>query len=511
MANGIPSSLRQISTTASASPASANAKRDATLRARSTNSSTAAESMPAPKSNEGTSHNCSTPMETYLRLMFLKFRYRLGYEALCREVADSITWRRFCRIPLDGSVPHPTTLMKLTTRCGSAAVDGLNEALLAKAAEAKLLRTNRIRADTTVVAANVAYPTDSGLLAKAVRRIAATGKRIQAAGGAIRATLRDRSRGAGRRAHEIGAKLRTRSAAGRVEAQATVRRVTGELAELAATAVADAQRLLVSAKQSLRRARAEAERLRERGEHDPVAGRRRGRLARAVNDLTELLDATRQIVAQTRQRVAGITPDGATRRVSLHDADARPIVKGRLGRPVEFGHKAQVVDNIDVIVFDHSVEQDNPPDAPQLAPALARVKKRTGRAPHTVTTDRRYGEAKVDQQLTDLGVNTVVITRKGRPSQARRAEEHRKAFRRIVKWRTGSEGRISYLKRAGTAPASTAPKVPGSGPATESSPTTWSRSAPSPGNSRPTGVSPASATTSDTSTRSSTAQFFRSK
>ena len=117
----------------------------------------------------------STPMETYLRLMFLKFRYRLGYESLCREVADSITWRRFCRIPLDGVVPHPTTLMKLTTRCGSAAVDGLNEALLAKAAEAKLLRTTRVRADTTVVPANVSYPTDSGLLAKAVRRIAATG------------------------------------------------------------------------------------------------------------------------------------------------------------------------------------------------------------------------------------------------------------------------------------------------------------------------------------------------
>jgi len=51
----------------------------------------------------------STPMETYLRLMFLKFRYRLGYESLCREVSDSIMWRRFCRIPLDGVVPHPTT------------------------------------------------------------------------------------------------------------------------------------------------------------------------------------------------------------------------------------------------------------------------------------------------------------------------------------------------------------------------------------------------------------------
>src|SRR3954469_17700849 len=66
----------------------------------------------------------STPMETYLRLMFLKFRYPLGYESLCREVSDSITWRRFCRIPLEAAMPHPTTLMKLTTRCGAPAVEG---------------------------------------------------------------------------------------------------------------------------------------------------------------------------------------------------------------------------------------------------------------------------------------------------------------------------------------------------------------------------------------------------
>ena len=44
---------------------------------------------------------------------------------------------------------------------------GLNDALLAKAAEHKLLRTDKVRADTTVVEAAVAYPTDSGLLAKA--------------------------------------------------------------------------------------------------------------------------------------------------------------------------------------------------------------------------------------------------------------------------------------------------------------------------------------------------------
>src|SRR6516165_5945539 len=154
----------------------------------------------------------STPVECYLRLMFLKFRYRLGYETLCAEVSDSISWRRFCRIPLDGKVPHPTTLMKLTTRCGPEAVAGLNEALLAKAAGQKLLRTARLRADTTVVPANVSYPTDSGLLARAVRRIAATGRRIQAAGGAARTRVRDRSRAAGRRAHAIGSRLRSRAA-----------------------------------------------------------------------------------------------------------------------------------------------------------------------------------------------------------------------------------------------------------------------------------------------------------
>src|SRR3954471_7697087 len=315
----------------------------------------------------------STRMEVYLRLMFLKFRYRLGYETLCREVGDSITWRRFCRIPLDGHVPHPTTLMKLTTRCGTAAVDGCNQALLAKAAEAKLLRTSRLRADTTVVPADVAYPTDSGLLARAVRRIATIGRRVQAAGGATRTRVRDRSRAAGARAREIGAKLRLRAAQGRDEAQAVVRRVTGELAGLADRAAAEAEKLLVNARRALRRAHTRAAQLAAAGGHDPVAGRRRGRLRRAVDDLTGLLAATRRIAEQTRQRLSGTTPDGATRRVSLHDGDARPIAKGRLGRPVEFGYKAQVLDNDDGVVLDHTVERGNPADAPQLAPTVNRV------------------------------------------------------------------------------------------------------------------------------------------
>jgi hypothetical protein len=95
-------------------------------------------------------------------------------------------------------------------------------------------------------ASNVSHPTDSGLLAKAVNRIVTTGRRIRAAGGAVRTKLRDRSRAAGRRAHDLNAKRALR----RAEPMPVSRRPTSR--------------------------------------HDSAAGRRRGRLARAVNDLAEL-------------------------------------------------------------------------------------------------------------------------------------------------------------------------------------------------------------------------------
>jgi len=127
--------------------------------------------------------------------------------ACARRSAIPVSWRRFCRIPLDAKVPHPTTLMKLTSRCGEAAVAGLNEALLAKAAGAKLLRTARVRADTTVIGANVAHPADCGLLAKAVGKLVRAARRVQAAGGAAGTVMTDRRRAADRRVRQVAISL----------------------------------------------------------------------------------------------------------------------------------------------------------------------------------------------------------------------------------------------------------------------------------------------------------------
>jgi IS5 family transposase len=372
----------------------------------------------------------SVPMETYLRLMFLKHRYRLGYETLCAEVTDSISWRRFCRIDIDGKVPHPTTLMKITTRCGDEAVAALNETLLAKAVEAKLVKTGKVRADTTVVSANVEYPTDAGLLAKAVARTGRLVTRLKAAGAATRTVFRDRRRSAARRMRELTSKLHLRGAVNRDEAKQAVTRITGQLATLASQAIVQAKAVLRNAKRALANS----------------SGRRAGRIRRAANELTTLKARTERIITQTRQRLAGHMPESATRLVSLHDPDARAIAKGRINKPVEFGYKAQVVDNEDGIVVDYTVEQGNPADAAQLAPAVRRIKQRTGKAPRQATADRGYGEAGVDKQLHDLGVKTVAIPRKGKTSPTRRQQEHKPSFRKLVKWRTGCEGRISHLK-----------------------------------------------------------------
>ena len=369
----------------------------------------------------------SIPMETYVRMMFLKYRYRLGFETLCGEVADSIAWRRFCRLPIDAPVPHPSTLEKITRRCGQKAVDGLNEALLAKAAEAKLVKVDRVRADTTVVPANVAHPSDAGLLAKGVVSLTKLTAKLKELGLARRCGFRDRTRAIKRRSHAIGTWLRRRSE----EAKEEVIAITAEMVTVAEAALADSAGIIRNARRKINTMGEEAS-------------------AQAVAKLAEL-EATAavlaKVIAQTRIRVAGGMPDGATRVVSYHDPDARPIAKGRIGRPVEFGYKAQVVDNSDGIIIDHEVILGNPSDAPLLAPSIRRVKARFGRAPRAVTADRGYGYSQVEADLETLGVKTVVIPRRGRPN-AQRAKLQRSArFTKLVKWRTGCEGRVATLKR----------------------------------------------------------------
>jgi transposase, IS5 family len=366
----------------------------------------------------------SVPIDTLLRLLYLKHRYGLGYETLCREVSDSISWRRFCRLPLDRSVPHPTTLVKLVRRAGPQTIEELNAALLAKLAEGKLLRARKLRVDTTVVEADIDYPTDADLLEQAVRKLGGLVRRVKARGAASRTRFRDRGRAAGRRMKRLARTLRRRTGV----AMGEVDRLTGEVAQIARRTLGQVQAVARNARRMLARRPGD------------------GRLGRLVGDLEETIGATERLLAQTDQRLAGnrTIPD---RLVSLADPDARPIRKGKPQHPTQFGYTLLLAEDERGFIADHQLQRGNPPDAPQLVPAVGRVIAVTGRTPGTVVGDRGFGTAANDQALEALGVKRVGLARTGTPGKARQALERTRAFRRLRNWRVGIEARISHLKR----------------------------------------------------------------
>ncbi len=370
----------------------------------------------------------SIPMETYLRMMFLRFRYRLGFETLCAEVTDSLAWRRFCRIAITDAVPHPTTLMKITTRCGDRAVDQLNEAAGRRRRRPTWSELDKVRADTTVVPANVAYPTDSGLLAKGVAKLTKTVRRHPAPRSGPAHPLSG--------PHPLGAP-------------------TGPSGRgLAAPAQRGRQR---RGARPHRRAghhrRGDHQRRPGRGPKRPpgAAPGRRGASGKAtalVAELERTISVLEQIVAQTRTRLGGEVPDGSTRIVSLHDTDARPIAKGRLGKPGRIRLQG-TGDGQHRRHRGRPLRRDGQPARCPDARGRHRPHQETfSKVPRAVTADRGYGEAKVENELHELGVQHVAIPRKGRPGAARQAVESARRFRKLVKWRTGSEGRISYLKHS---------------------------------------------------------------
>jgi IS5 family transposase len=109
--------------------------------------------------------------------------------------------------------------------------------------------------------------------------------------------------------------------------------------------------------------------------------------------------------------------------------------------------KAQVLDNADGIILDYSVHIGNPSDTELLRPAIERVTVLFGTPPELMTADRGYWDAEIEADLTAAGVASVVIPRTGKCSKARAEVEHADTFVAAIKWRTGSEGRISHLKR----------------------------------------------------------------
>jgi IS5 family transposase len=248
------------------------------------------------------------PLETYVRLMVLKQRYRWGYRTLVAEVSDSIHLRRFCRISLSERVPDESTVRKLTRRIGAETVSELTRALIVKATREKRFRPRAVRIDSTVIEADVRYPTDAGLASSGVRVLAREGRKLAKLIAEKKARVRDRSRAMGHKLRTITRTVRRRSG----EAKQEVLKLTGETGRLLERSVKEARRLAALARRNAR-------------------GRGARAKLNAAAALEEWADRCEKVARQIRQRVAG--EPIKDRLVSLFDPDARPIRKGKLGKP----------------------------------------------------------------------------------------------------------------------------------------------------------------------------------
>ncbi len=148
-----------------------------------------------------------------------------------------------------------------------------------------------------------------------------------------------------------------------------------------------------------------------------------------------------RIAEQTQRRLAGQTniPD---RLVSLCDLDARPIRRGRLQKPTEFGYKVALGDTPEGFVVAHEVHIGAPIDTETLDPVLRKA-KRVGMRIRTVLADRGFGNEIADQVLAAAGILDKVIPRVGHADPVEATRGWRKRYR----FRAGAEGRISALKR----------------------------------------------------------------
>jgi transposase, IS5 family len=360
-------------------------------------------------------------MTMFVRLMVIKQRTGWGYETLVKEVSDSLHLRRFCGLSLTASVPHESTIRKLARRLAPDVIDEITRLLVGTAVREKRFVPRAMRVDSTVVEADVRWPSDAALAHDATRMLARAGARLGALVGKGAQRVQDRSRAASRRLRLIGRTVGRR--VGRAGgARDRVLAWTAESGELVRASIREARRLAAQTR----------EKARGRGA--------RRKLAAAVG-LDELADRAEKVCRQITQRVAG--EKISDRLVSLADPDARPIGKGKLGKRYEFGYVFQLAEITENTrrcargLILPAASKIGSPNEPELLPTTVGELDRLGVRLREAAFDGGFEPAQANRLLPDTA---VFIAGRQQPNS-------RRPKKRLAGYRVGAEGRISHLKR----------------------------------------------------------------
>jgi IS5 family transposase len=368
-----------------------------------------------------------TPAEVVLRLLLLKHIRNWSYAILEREVRANLVYRQFTRVGAQ-RVPDAKTLGKLGLALGPEIIERIHQRVVAIAQEKKIVAGRKLRVDTTVVETDIHYPTDSSLLGDGVRVLTRTMKHIAQLAGAAGAKLRDRTRAVSYRLIEIGRASRSRSEQGKEKLNQTYQKllcVTGRV-------VAQAQRFAREVATGVKHGASFVD---------------QAVLEASQQYLETIIPRVKQVMRQTRERILRGNAHLAGKIVSIFEPHTEIIRKGKAAKPTEFGKMVKIQEAERQIITHYEVYDERPSDADLFIPALEAHRRRLGRVPCLATADAGFYSANNESTAYGLGVKRVAIPNRSTKSPERKKIQKKRWFRNAQKWRTGSEGRISLVKR----------------------------------------------------------------
>src|SRR5882672_5795665 len=266
-----------------------------------------------------------------------------------------------------GEVPDAKTILKIARALGPEVIERLHRQVVEVAKRAGVTHGRQFRIDTTVVATNVHYSTDSTLLADGVRVLTRTLQRASAALGDPSGRIRNRLRSVIRRVLIIGYEARspkTRDAM--VKSYRTLMATTRAVLRDTATMV---RRL----GQRVRTASPQVQ---------PI-------LQRAQNQLLAMRPLVQRVVSQTRARVLGGDTHVPDKVLSIFEPHTATIRKGKIAKPNEFGNLITIQESEHQIITAYEVHAGRPADVALWTPALDRHQTIFGRAPDLAAGEDR--------------------------------------------------------------------------------------------------------------------------
>jgi transposase, IS5 family len=354
-----------------------------------------------------------------LRALLLKQMNGFSYRQLAYHLADSRTYRTFCRLGITDPVPKKSALARNIKALRPETLEAIHRIVLGAAAKQGIEKGRKVRIDATVVGSPIHHPTDSELLWDCVRKLTDLMQKAGKLLGSQHVGFPNRTRRAKRRRKEI---LHAQRKTDRQKAYGDLLRVTEEVCT---TALGIHDRL-VSPPTEL--------------DHREVPAARC-----LAAEIEHFLALSRRVIEQTRRRVVeGQSVPAEEKIVSIFEEHTDIIRKD--GRDTYYGHKIYLTVGASSMVLDCAVLRGNPADSTLTTQMIDRQVEIFGRPPRQAAFDGAFASKANLETIKKSGVADVAFS-KGRSLAVSDMARSLWVYRQLRHFRAGVEGVISFLKR----------------------------------------------------------------